>query len=332
MSAPAETTVDAGGVAVRLSRPGKVMFPEQGWTKLDVARHYLRCADGALRAVRGRPCLLKRWPRGAGGEPFYQKRAPQGARETARVTFPSARPGRMVVARELQDIVWMVQLGCLDLHSWPVTTGDLDRPDELRVDLDPAEGADFAAVREAAAVCRAVLEEHGLVGWPKTSGSRGIHVYAPLEPRWTFHEVRRGALALAREAERRAPGLITTAWWKEERRGVFVDYNQNARDKTIASACSVRHTGLVSAPFAWDELRTIDPLALGLDAFAARWEALGDVHAGMAATAGRLDGLLALAAADEARGLGDAPWPPHYPKQPGEPPRVQPSRRRAPRA
>ena len=326
-----ETLIDAEGVAVRLSSPDKVMFPERGWTKLDVAEHYLRCAPGVLRAIRGRPCLLKRFPRGAGGDPFYQKRAPKDARETAWITFPSARPGRMVVARELQDVIWMVQLNCLDLHSWPVTTDDLDHPDELRLDLDPSEGADFEMARPVAALCREVLAEHGLAGRPKTSGSRGIHIYVPIEPRWTFHEVRRASLALAREVERRGPGLATTEWWKEQRHGVFIDYNQNARDKTIASAYSVRHTGLVSAPFAWDELETIDPHALDLEAFAERWDALGDVAATVEAPRGRLDGLLALAAADEERGLGDAPWPPHYPKQPGEPPRVQPSKRAAPR-
>ena len=325
-----ETLVDAEGVAVRLSSPDKVMFPEQGWTKLDVAEHYLRCAPGVLRAIRGRPCLLKRFPRGAGGDPFYQKRAPKDARETAWITFPSARPGRMVVARELQDVIWMVQLNCLDLHSWPVTTDDLDHPDELRLDLDPSEGADFEMARPVAALCREVLAEHGLAGRPKTSGSRGIHIYVPIEPRWTFHEVRRASLALAREVERRGPGLATTEWWKEQRHGVFIDYNQNARDKTIASAYSVRHSGLVSAPFTWDELETIDPHALDLEAFAERWDALGDVAATVEAPPGRLDGLLALAEADEARGLGDAPWPPHYPKQPGEPPRVQPSKRAGP--
>ena len=330
--ARSETVVDAAGVPVRLSSPDKLMFPERGWTKLDVAEHYLRCAEGVLRAIGGRPCLLKRWPRGAGGEPFYQKRAPKDARETAWITFPSARPGRMVVARELRDVIWMVHLNCLDLHSWPVTTADLDHPDELRLDLDPAEGSDFDTARAVAALCREVLAEHGLEGRPKTSGSRGIHIYVPIEPRWSFHEVRRASLALAREVERREPDLATTEWWKERRRGVFIDYNQNARDKTIASAYSVRHTGLVSAPFAWDELETIDPQALDLEAFAERWAALGDVAATIEAPPGRLDGLLALAEADEARGLGDAPWPPHYPKQPGEPPRVQPSKRAAPKA
>ena len=326
-----EMTVEADGVPVRLSSPDKVMFPEQGWTKLDVAQHYLRCGSGVMRAIRGRPCLLKRWPQGVAGEPFCQKRAPKQARETAWIRFPSARPGRMVVARELQDVIWMVQLNCLDLHSWPVTTDDLDHPNELRLDLDPADGASFDMVRAVAAVCRDVLEENGLSGWPKTSGSRGIHVYAPIEPRWTFTEVRSASLALAREVERREPDRATTAWWKEERRGVFIDYNQNARDKTIASAYSVRHTGRVSAPFRWDELHTIDPQALDLETFAERWDALGDLQTGMDQAVGSLDGLLAMAAADEQHGLGDAPWPPHYRKQPDEPPRVQPSRR-SPRA
>ena len=222
----------------------------------------------------------------------------------------------------------MVQLNCLDVHSWAVTTDDLDRPNELRIDLDPADGSDFDTAREVAAVCKALLEEHGLVGWPKTSGSRGIHVYVRIEPRWEFLEVRRAVVAFAREVERRAPEVATTAWWKEERHGVFLDFNQNARDKTIASAYSVRETGRVSAPFRWDELDSIDPLALDLPGFAARWEQVGDLAAGMDAAAGRLDGLLALADADDARGLPDLPWPPHYPKQPNEPPRVAPSRRR----
>ena len=323
-----EVVVDAGGEPVRVSSPGKVMFPERGWTKLDVVEHYLRCGPGVVRAVRGRPCMLKRWPKGAGDRPFHQKRAPKDARETADIRFPAARPGRMAVARTLRDVVWMAQLNCLDLHPWPVTTADLDRPDELRIDLDPAEGATFGDAREVAALCRELLEEHGLTGWPKTSGSRGIHVYARIEPRWEFDEVRRAAVAFAREAERRAPGLATAAWWKEERRGVFLDYNQNARDKTVASAYSVRETGRVSAPFRWDELASVDPLALDLEGFAARWEEAGDVHAGMDGAAGRLDGLLALADADDERGLPDLPWPPHYPKQANEPPRVAPSRRR----
>ena len=323
-----EVFVEADGEPVRISSPGKVMFPEQGWTKLDVVEHYLRCGPGIGNAVRGRPCMLKRWPHGVGEKPFYQKRAPKDARETAAIRFPAARPGRMVVARELRDVIWTVQLNCLDVHSWALTTDDLDRPNELRIDLDPADGSDFDTAREVAAVCKALLDEHGLVGWPKTSGSRGIHVYVRIEPRWEFLEVRRAAVAFVREVERRAPGVATTAWWKEERHGVFLDFNQNARDKTIASAYSVRETGRVSAPFRWDELDSIDPLALDLPGFAARWEQVGDLAAGMDAAAGRLDGLLALADADDARGLPDLPWPPHYPKQPNEPPRVAPSRRR----
>ena len=326
-----EVYVDADGEPVRVSSPGKVMFPEQGWTKLDVVEHYLRCGPGILNAVRGRPCMLKRWTKGVGEPPFYQKRAPKDARETTPIRFPAARPGRMVVARELRDVIWMAQLNCIDIHPWPVTTDDLDHPNELRIDLDPAEGATFDMTREVAAVCRELLEEHGLTGWPKTSGSRGIHIYARIEPRWEFNDVRRAAVAFAREVERRAPGLATTAWWKEERSGVFLDYNQNARDKTIASAYSVRDTGRVSAPFRWDELMTIDPLALDLRGFAERWDEVGDLAAGMDDAAGRLDGLLALAGADDERGLPDLPWPPHYAKQPNEPPRVAPSRRRKPK-
>ena len=323
-----EVFVEADGEPIRISSPGKVMFPEQGWTKLDVVEHYLRCGPGVRNAVRGRPCMLKRWPRGVGEKPFYQKRAPKDARETAAIRFPAARPGRMVVARELRDVIWMVQLNCLDIHPWAVTTGDLDRPNELRIDLDPAAGSDFDTAREVAGVCKGLLEEHGLVGWPKTSGSRGLHIYVRIESRWEFNAVRRAAVAFAREVEHRAPHVATTAWWKEERRGVFLDFDQNARDKTIASAYSVRETGRVSAPFRWDELDTIDPpraRSAGLRG------ALGGGRR-LRRRDGRrgrpLDGLLALANADAERGLPDLPWPPHYPKQPNEPPRVAPSRRR----
>ena len=323
-----EVFIEAAGRSVRLSSPGKVMFPEQGWTKLDIANHYLGCADGIVRAMAGRPTLLKRWPHGIGEEPFYQKRATKNARETADIRFPSARPGKMLIPRDISDILDMVQLNCLDLHPWPVRAPDFDHPDELRVDLDPSEGSDFEQARQVAGIVKEVLDENDLVSWPKTSGSRGIHVYCRLEPKWTFHEARRAALALAREVERRAPEISTTAWWKEERHGVFIDYNQMARDKTIASAYSVRHTGMVSTPFRWDELATIDPRAHTVATFPHRWAELGDLTEGMDAAAGSLDGLLELVARDEANGIGDAPWPPHYPKQPGEPPRVQPSKRK----
>ena len=325
--------LDLDGVPFKLTSPEKVVFPRQGWTKLDVARHYVACAAGAMRGVRGRPCVLKRWPEGAEGKPFFQKRAPKpgGGREHeyATVHFPSGRSADLLVPRSSVDLLWMVQLNCLDLNPWPVRAEDLDRPDELRVDLDPGPGVPFADVRTVALRCREVLEEHSLVGWPKTSGSRGLHVFVRIEPHWPFTEVRRAALALAREVERRAPQFATSAWWKEERHGVFIDYNQNARDRTVASAYSVRPTGYVSAPLTWDEVHDVATEDFPLSTFApGRYGAVGDLTAGMDAAVGRLDGLLDLARRDEEGGLGDAPWPPHFPKQEGEPPRVQPSKRR----
>ncbi len=322
-----DVQIEAGDRTVRVSSPDKVMFPERGWTKLDVVNHYLMCAAGAVRGVAGRPTMLKRWPNGVAGDPFFMKRATKNARETVAVTYPSARPGRMFVPRDVGDVVWMAQLNCLDLNPWTSRAEHVDYPDELRVDLDPTDGHDFDTARGVAATVAEVLEENGLVGWPKTSGSRGIHIYVRIEPNWTFHQVRRAGLALAREVERRHPDA-TTAWWKEERDGVFIDYNQNARDKTIASAYSIRPTGLVSAPFRWDELTSIDFTALDLEAFRDRWAELGDLTDGIDESAGSIAGLLRMSAADEERGLGDAPWPPHYPKQPGEPPRVQPSKRK----
>jgi DNA ligase D-like protein (predicted polymerase) len=321
-------TISAAGREVRFTSPDKILFPETGWTKLDVAEHYLMCADGAVRGTYRRPCSLKRWPNGVTEDFFFTKRAPSTIREAVPVRFPSARPGRMAVVDDVSDIIDQVQLGVLDLNPWSSRAEDTDHPDELRLDLDPTDDFDFDACREVAAGCRNLLAEHDLVGWPKTSGSRGIHVYVRLEPRWTFHEVRRGVLAFAREMERRMPGLATTAWWKEERTGVFIDFNQNARDKTIASAYSLRQTGLVSAPFAWDELGTIDPNELTLEGFRDRWNTVGDLTEGIDDAAGDISGLLAMADRDEANGIGDAPWPPHYPKQPGEPPRVQPSKRK----
>jgi DNA ligase D-like protein (predicted polymerase) len=324
----AEITVSAAGRDVRVTNPEKVLFPGPGWTKLDVIEHYLRCEEGAVRGARRRPCSLKRWPNGVTEAFFFTKRAPSTIREAVAVRFPSARPGRMAVVDDVSDIVDQVQLGCLDLNPWTSRAEDLDHPDEMRLDLAPTEGFTFADCRAVAEASRILLDELGLVGWPKTSGSRGIHIYVRLLPRWTFHQVRRAGLAFARELERRIPDLATTAWWKEERRGVFIDYNQNARDKTIASAYSVRHTGLVSTPFTWQELATVDPTAMTLDGFRERWERVGDLTAGIDDTPGDLEPLLAMVRADEERGLGDAPWPPHYPKQPGEPPRVQPSKRR----
>lgn len=323
-----EIQVIAGGEAVRVTHPDRVLFPERGWTKRDVIDHYRTVADGALRGVYGRPCNLKRWPRGVGERPFYVRRTrPAADIETVAVRFASAQPGTMWVARRLADIVRMVQLGCIDLNPWPVRADDTDYPDELRLDLDPTPEFGFEEVREVAGVCREILAEDGLVGWPKTSGGRGVHVHVRIEPRWTFHECRRAVLAIAREVERRTP-LATTSWWKEERRGVFIDFNQMARDKTVASAYSVRATGLVSAPLHWDELADADPRDFPMDTFPRRWAAAGDPHAGIDEAAGGLDATLERVRRDEARGLGDAPWPPHYPKQPGEPPRVAPSRAR----
>ncbi|MGH8886945.1 MAG: DNA polymerase domain-containing protein [Egibacteraceae bacterium] len=325
-----QARIEVDGQRVRVSHPGKVLFPEQGWTKMDLIEHYVACGEGALRGVYGRPTVLKRWNHGVAGEPFFQKRAPKNsAHEYATITFPSGRKADLLVPRHLADIVWMAQLNCLDLNPWPVRAEHVDVPDELRVDLDPTPAVGFADVRRVALATRDVLVEHGLGGWPKTSGSRGLHVLVRIAPEWTFTAVRRAALALAREVERRLPGIATSAWWKEERHGVFLDYNQNARDRTVASAYSVRQTGLVSAPLTWDEVADVDPADFPLDRFASdRYAAVGDLTAGVDDAAGRLDGLLELARRDEAEGLGDAPWPPHFPKQDGEPPRVQPSRRR----
>lgn len=324
-----ETTVEVDGRPVRVSSPGKVMFAAQGWTKMDLVEHYVACAPGALRGVYGRPTVLKRWNEGATGKPFFQKRAPRtDDHEYATIRFPSGRSADLLVPRHAADVVWMAQLNCLDLNPWAVRAEDTDHPDELRVDLDPTPDVDFSAVRRVALEVRAVLDEHGLPSWPKTSGSRGLHVYVRIVPNWSFTEVRRAALALAREVERRLPHIATSAWWKEERHGVFLDYNQNARDRTIASAYSVRPTGLVSAPLEWPEVADVDPRDFPLDRFSSRYAAVGDLSAGIDAGATTLDGLLDLARRDAEGGLGDAPWPPHFPKQAGEPPRVQPSRRR----
>lgn len=323
-------TVDAPGGSVRLTSPSKLMFPEWGWTKLDLVEYYLAVGEGALRGVYGRPCVLKRWNQGVAGEPFFQKRAPKDAgHEYATIRFPSGRSADLFVPRTVADLVWMAQLNCVDLNPWPVRTDDVDRPDELRIDLDPTPQAEFGMVRAVALVCGEALAEYGLVGWPKTSGSRGMHVYVRIQPSWTFTEVRRAALALAREVERRLPSQATSAWWKEERHGVFLDYNQNARDRTVASAYSVRPTGLVSAPLAWSEVAEVDPSDFPMDRFAtSRYARVGDLAAGIDEAVGVLDGLLELARRDEEGGLGDAPWPPHFPKQVGEPVRAQPSRRR----
>jgi bifunctional non-homologous end joining protein LigD len=325
--------LEAAGREVTITNPDKVFFPKAGYTKLDLAKYYLAVADGALRGIAGRPIVLKRYVNGAEGEPFYQKRAPDKLPdwvETVELSFPSGRTAREIVVRDAAQLLWIVNLGCIDLNPHPVRADDLDHPDELRVDLDPTPGVAFEDVRIVALVVRDVLVEHSLVGWPKTSGSRGMHVNVRIERRWTFDQVRRAALAVAREVERRIPEKATSKWWKEERHGVFLDYNQNAKDRTVASAWSVRPTpdARVSMPLAWEEVPQCDPAAFPLAAALVRFARRGDASAGIDEAAGSLDQLLALSAAQEAAGLADAPWPPHYRKQRGEPPRVAPSKRR----
>ena len=324
------TTVELGGESIRVTSPGRVVFPERGWTKLQVVEHFLVCADGAYRGIANRPTMLKRYMKGVGEDPVYQKRASKGTPfDTVQIRFPSQRPGRMSVPRSEADVIRLVQLGCLDFHPWPVRAADTDHPDELRIDLDPTPGFDFDDVRTAAFGMRRVLGDAGLVGWPKTSGSRGVHLLVRVEPLWDFVAARRAVLALARELERRMPGLVTTAWWKEERVGVFVDFNQMARDKTVSSAYGVRPTGYVSAPVSWEELEEARIEDFPMDRFADRYRTVGDRMAGIDDEPGRLETALEWVHRDEKEhGLGDAPWPPHYPKQPGEPPRVQPSKRR----
>jgi bifunctional non-homologous end joining protein LigD len=325
-------TVSVAGREVMISNPEKLLFPAVGHTKLDLVRYYLAVSDGALRGAGGRPNMLVRYPNGIEGEHFYQKRAPSSRPpwiEVAELRFPSGRAAQEVVPRDAAALAWFANLGCLELHPHPVRAEDLEHPDELRIDLDPVPGVTWPQIREVTRITRAVLEDFGLVGWPKTSGSRGMHVCVRLERRWSFEEVRRGALALAREVERRAPTLASSKWWKEERQGVFVDYNQNARDRTVASAYSVRPVpdARVSAPLRWDEVDHCDPADFTLASMPARFQALGDVHAPIDRHAGSLTGLLELF---ERQGLGDAPWPPHYRRQSSEPPRVQPSRRKKP--
>ena len=309
-----------------------MLFPKPRHTKLDLARYYLAVAEGALRGAGGRPNVLVRYPDGIEGEFFYQKRAP-GSRpdwiEVATIHFPSGREAEEVVPRDAAALAWLANMACLELHPHPVRAEDLDHPDELRVDLDPVPGVEWRQVVQVAEVAHAVLTDFKLTGWPKTSGSRGIHVNVRIEPRWTFDEVRRAALALAREIEQRAPKLATSKWWKEERHGVFVDYNQNAKDRTVAAAYSVRPKpdARVSAPLAWNEVADCDPADFTLATMPARFKKIGDRHAGIDGHAGSIEPLLALF---ERQGLGDAPWPPQYKKQAGEPPRVQPSKQKKP--
>ncbi len=321
------------GREIAVSNPAKVLFPRPGHTKLDLVHYYLAVADGALRAAGGRPNVLVRYPNGAGGEFFFQKRAPQARPdwiEVVALRFPSGRMAEEVVPRDGAALVWMANLACLELHPHPVRADDLDHPDELRIDLDPVPGVAWTQLRQVSQVLRATLDDLKLVGWPKTSGSRGMHVNVRIERRWTFDEVRRAALALAREVERRAPGLATSKWWKEERHGVFLDYNQNAKDRTVAAAYSVRPTedARVSAPLTWAEIDSAEPGDFTLQSMPARFAQIGDAHAAIDRHVCSLDALLDLSAVQEGNGLGDAPWPPHYRKQPGEPDRVQPSRRR----
>ena len=334
MATPFEL-LDLDGREVRLTNPDKVFFPKRGITKRQLVDYYLEVMDGVLVGCGDRPMTMYRWPNGvdAPDDAFYQKRVgdkrPEWMR-TAMIKFPSGRSAEMIVGADSAHVVYALNLGCIDLNPWPVRATDVDHPDELRVDLDPTPGIEYADVRKTAAVAREVLDEHGLTGWPKTSGKRGMHVYVRLEPKWTFYEVRRAALALAREVERRAPSLATTAWWKEERHGVFVDYNQNARDRTIASVYSVRPfpDARVSCPLEWSEVPDVEPDDLRIDTVPERYRSIGDPGAGIDDAVCPLEPLLELADRDEAGGLGDAPWPPHFPKAKNEPTRAQPSKRR----
>ena len=334
MPKPAEREILAvAGREIAISNPRKVLFPQAGYTKLDLARYYLAVADGALRGAGGRPNVLVRYPNGIGGEFFFQKRAPESRLpwiEVVSLSFPSGRTAEEVVPRDAATLIWMANLACIELHPHPVRAEDLDHPDELRIDLDPVPGVGWPQIRDVANVVRAALDDLGLVGWPKTSGSRGIHVYVRIERRWVFDELRRAALAFAREVERRAPNLATSKWWKEERHGVFLDYNQNAKDRTIASAYSVRPTAdaRVSAPLTWEEIDDCNPADFTLATMPARFAQVGDRHAAIDEHPCSLDRVLELSARQEREGQGDAPWPPHYKKQQGEPARVQPSKRR----
>lgn len=331
MPTPSEV-LEVAGREVTITNPGKIFFPRGPRTKLDLVRYYLSVAEGALRGIAGRPMALKRYPNGVDGQSFYQKRAPKNHPEwveTVELAFPSGRTAREIVVRDAAQLAWVINLGCLELHPHPVRASDLEHPDELRVDLDPVRGIGWPQVRDVALVAGEALRDFGLTGWPKTSGSRGLHILCRIEPRWEFGDVRRAALALAREVERRAPDLATSRWWKEERHGVFIDYNQNAKDRTTAAAYSVRPTpdARVSCPLTWDEVQDCDPADYTMDSVPERF-AVTDPSRGIDEAAGSLEELLRLADEDEAAGLGDAPWPPHFAKQKGEPPRVQPSRRR----
>jgi DNA ligase D len=329
--------IEVAGHTVRLTSPDRVVFPERGFTKADVLGYYLAVGDGIMRALRDRPTTLQRFPDGVGGEMFFQKRVPtRGVPPwvaTARINFPSGRTADELCPVDLAHVAWAAQMGTIVFHPWPVRAADVDRPDELRIDLDPQPGTDFVDAVTAAAEVRALLDELGATGWPKTSGGRGVHVYLRIAPRWTFTQVRRATIALARELERRRPDLLTTAWWKEERgEKVFVDYNQMARDRTIACAYSLRANAraTVSTPVTWDELPDVDPDEFHLGSVPARLAERGDPHAGIDDSPWDITPLLEWADRDDAEGRGDLPYPPDHPKMPGEPTRVQPSRAKRP--
>jgi DNA ligase D len=329
--------LEVGERVVRVTNPDKVFFTKRRETKLDLVQYYASVADGIVRALYERPTYLKRHPDGAASEPIYQKRVPEKRPdwiETTRVTFPSGRHADALCVTEVAQVAWAANLATLDFHPWPARRADLDHADELRIDIDPQKGRSFRDAKRVAGLVHEVLNEIGYVGWAKTSGNRGIHIACRIEPLWTFPEVRRAALAFAREVERRAPKLVTTAWWKEERgRRVFIDYNQNARDRTIASAYSVRarRDATVSAPLTWDELPGVETEDFTLASMPKRFQQVGDVQAGIDDSLCDLRVLFEWVERDEAEGIGEAPYPPHFPKQPGEPPRVQPSRARSSR-
>ena len=348
MAKPAATEIDVAGRTVRISNPDKIYFPERGFTKLDVVNYYLAVGDGILRALHHRPTTLERWPGGVvpgarlstrqdhTGDAFFQKRLPtKGVPEwveSAEITFPSGRPAVELCPADLAHVAWAAQLGTIVFHPWPVRRSDVDMPDELRIDLDPQPGTDFADAARVAAVAKEVFDELGWVAFPKTSGGRGIHLYVRILPKWSFVQVRRAAIALARELERRRPDLVTTKWWKEERgQRVFIDFNQMARDRTIACAYSLRANARATAstPLRWDEVARVDPNDFTLDTVIARFAEVGDPHTGINDVAHDISVLLEWSARDEANGDGDLPYPPEYPKMPGEPPRVQPSRKNA---
>ena len=332
---PASEVLSLDGREVRVTNPDKLYFSSQlRISKLDVVRYYLSVAGGALAGIRDRPVVLKRFVDGAEGEAFYQKRAPAQRPtwiRTVTLSFPSGRTAEEIVVDDAAGLAWIVNLGCIELHPHPVRSGDLEHPDELRIDLDPVPGVSWADVRRVAVEVQALLEQLGLRGWPKTSGSRGMHVNVRIEPRWTFAEVRRAAVALSRAVERRVPALATSKWWKEERHGVFLDYNQNAKDRTTCSAYSVRPVvdARVSAPLHWHEVPDAEAADFTIFTMPERFTKIGDPHAGMDSASGSLEPLLELAAKDEAAGLADAPWPPHFRKMQAEGPRVAPSRAKA---